>query len=1405
MDLINRFKKSYTKSQLYNWLKQENIKGYSQFSHYKLAEKVAKVLEQRGEILPLATQTVDPTTVAMIAQKNTKLELVKLLRTKNIKGYSQLNKTKLAEKVLQFSTFNFDDVIIYNRKKFFQFDNDIFVEPRERSTTDIKVVKGKSCWGNMVVDFHIYCESKKLDLIKYLFEIGKVLPKIILREFKNKKSINIQLVAVCNYIKTNEFGKEVDKFVHYFRSTNTTILNENEIVSSVISMKNDILREYSSFTFKNTKYFFDSVIRADLQSDITKPLRGGTYVQLPKFIFAKRCCINVNNAKTIKFKCVKQEHLRCFEYALESILRPVEKHTERVSNYDITKYEELDLEYPIEITSKNINTYEEFLKVSINIYRYDEDDSMFHLEYLSKYLKIYDTHVNLLLYKDHVVGIKNLSALLRGKIHNYGNHVNICMKCHRRFEKKSDYENHINVCIYEKKNIQMPKNDKNIRKYCSLGAEQYHPYTLTLDFECTLQKQNKKITDTTQYIHKHNANSFCFYSDQIRTQLKRYPNPDTLMKQFNKWLIEHGKRYHQLIRNKKDMIYGENDKKKFEASKDCHICGIQFENTSDKVRDHDHFTGEFRGAACNKCNLKLQKPRFIPILIHNLKYDSKIFITWLLELSNKYDMKIVPNNGENYKTFSKKVEIDEYEQEYDFTICKNCNTKYYEEILEECHNKYCKDGIPNLKVMEKGEIIPITMEFRFIDTLNFIGTSLEKAVKNLAEVNNCYCSGCKKVQEIKGGKFLPVNSEGLLKYEAKCKVCEKMLQKPIDYSKFENIVREFKKEDLHLVLQKGIYPYEWVDTYNKFLQQLPENKEDWHSTLNNSDISENDLVFAKTVYQHFKCKNFGDYHDLYLKLDTILTKDIFDNFRKTCYKNYNLDPVYYVSAPQLADSAALKYTKQNLELLTDQETYELYEKGIKGGISMIPHRHAVANNCYFYDEKIMKTVKLPEEEAEKKGIWDKEKNPSYIQYLDANNLYGWAMSKPLPIGGFMNYKLHGAHTDMKPSDFTRDVILNLEDDDEFGYTFIADLEIPPELHNKFRDYPMLPEHYTPKYEELSDYQKSLIDRNIGNKPKYGKLVCNLYSKKDYIIDFRMLKECLRQGITLISVTNYIRFNQKAWLKPYIDLNTKLRQEAKNDFEKDFYKLMNNSVYGKQMENVRKRCEVKLLTSFESFIKQDKYNTRTIINEKTILLHRQKKITKLNKPIYGGFAVLELSKLLMYRFYYNVLKEKYGDRIKLLGTDTDSLIIYIETEDVYKDLSANIEHYDTSEYKIEWIPQKNKKVPGLFKDEHLGIPIREFVGLRSKMYAFRNDIQEKKVCKGIRRCNIEKMKFNMYKNCLLNDEQTREKVYGIMSKKYRLYTIELEKIALSPYDDKRYLIDNINTLPFGYQEINNQLN
>ena len=239
------------------------------------------------------------------------------------------------------------------------------------------------------------------------------------------------------------------------------------------------------------------------------------------------------------------------------------------------------------------------------------------------------------------------------------------------------------------------------------------------------------------------------------------------------------------------------------------------------------------------------------------------------------------------------------------------------------------------------------------------------------------------------------------------------------------------------------------------------------------------------MWKHFKFKNFGEYHDLYLTLDTLLLHDVFTNFRDMCYKNYKLDPIYYVSAPHLANSAALKVTGQELELYTDQNMYEFMTKGIRGGISMVSNPYAVANNCYFYDELLDKTVKLSKELAEKKGIYNSKKFTSFILYLDANNLYGWAMSQKLPT------KNHEWMT-KEDIEYLKNNILNIDDNSDIGYAVKAHIKIPKELHDHFNDYAPAPDHFTPN--DLSKFQKWMIDSNLGSKPSEKNKKTYVYSQ-----------------------------------------------------------------------------------------------------------------------------------------------------------------------------------------------------------------------------------------------------------------------------------------------------------------------
>ena len=326
-----------------------------------------------------------------------------------------------------------------------------------------------------------------------------------------------------------------------------------------------------------------------------------------------------------------------------------------------------------------------------------------------------------------------------------------------------------------------------------------------------------------------------------------------------------------------------------------------------------------------------------------------------------------------------------------------------------------------------------------------------------------------------------------------------------------------------------------------------------------------------------------------------------------------------------------------------------------------------------------------------------------------------------------------------------------------------------------------------------------------------KLIPNLRDKKKYVLHYKNLIQCLQQGMKLKKIHRGIRFVESEWHKPYIEMNTQLRTKAKNNFEKDFYKLMNNSVFGKTMENIRNRVDVKLVNNVERLKKlaaKPNFKFPKIFCENLIAVHMKKTSLTMNKPVYLGMCILDLSKTIMYDFYYNYLKKKYGDKMILLFSDTDSLMCKIQTEDFYNDISGDVwDRFDTSDYPENHpsgIPTGiNKKVLGMFKDEAAGKNIMEFVGLRAKLYSYKmEEGEENKRCQGVKKRVVENtITHEDYKTCLLTGKEQLRKQNILRSYGHEIYTEEVNKIALSAADDKRHILsDGVHTLAWGHYKI-----
>ena len=293
---------------------------------------------------------------------------------------------------------------------------------------------------------------------------------------------------------------------------------------------------------------------------------------------------------------------------------------------------------------------------------------------------------------------------------------------------------------------------------------------------------------------------------------------------------------------------------------------------------------------------------------------------------------------------------------------------------------------------------------------------------------------------------------------------------------------------------------------------------------------------------------------------------------------------------------------------------------------------------------------------------------------------------------------------------------------------------------------------------------------------------------------------------LRKVHRVIELDQKAWLKKYINFNTGLRKNALNDFEKDFFKLMNNAVFGKTMENVRKHRDVKLVKRDHrrnKLVSEPNYHTMKLINDNLAIIEIRKVKVKMNKPIYLGLSILEISKITMYEFWYDYVKSKYGNRARFRYMDTDSFVINIKTKDFYKDIAENIkERFDTSNYIYDRpLPTGvNKKVVGFMKDELGGGIITEFTALRPKTYSYKmDDFTELKKAKGTKKYVVKKMlRFDDYNNCLFTNSKVLRPQQRFRSENHSVYTENINKIALSCDDDKRIVAaDGISSYPYGY--------
>ena len=1132
---------------------------------------------------------------------------------------------------------------------------------------------------NNYVDQYVIDGSDIYDVLSFLREAK---PGII-NVLGSNRGIKTILYLNCVMYRQTNTGIVRQEFA--FHSGKKLILESTDVEEVFNEMVDEIETAIQKTeNAEGSGWIMEKVIDIKLHTVKWDPLNAGSYIDLPPYLKNKKAIINMKNKDD-----------KCFLWCVLRALNPKNDHPERVDKDLISKQDTLNMKgikYPVDF--RGIDHFESLHPdISITVLGYTKDERVYPLK-VSKYTGC-EHDITLMLLKDgensHYCLVNNMSALIASQINNHKGTRNICLNCFSGYNTKDALNKHKEYCYNNEcvKTI-MPEPGTFLKFKHFLHSEKV-PFVIYADTEALIKEMhncdpnpNKSYTKKYQ---KHEPVSFSYYIKCFdnsvfkpikRTYTRTTPEDEDAMDVFIKWLEKDVK----LIANipPMSMEFTEEDEKRFNESKECWICKEPFKDN--KVRDHCHYTGRYRGPACNSCNLKYRKPKFIPVFFHNLSgYDSHLFIKNLSSPDKNENIDCIPNNEEKYISFTKTIKVGEYTD-------------------------------------KKGDIKDKFFKIRFLDSFKFMGSSLETLVNNLPK------------------------------------------------DAFKNLERYYTGEKAELIKRKGFYPYEYMNTEERFKETKLPPKKTFYSRLSGKGITKGDYKHALNVWNVFNMKTFKDYHELYNETDVLLLADVFESFRDLCLKIYSLDPAHYFTAPGLAWDACLKITKVVLELLSDPDMLLMFERCIRGGISMIPNRYGKANNKYM-----------------KRGF-DKNNLITFLMYLDANNLYGHAMSMKLPTHGF-KWLTAGEMENLYENQI-------LQVWNKTPCILEVDLEYPKDLHDLHNDYPLCPE-------------------SVKCKNGVEKLIPNLRDKKNYVIHYKALIQCLRLGMKLKRIHKGIKFVESAWMKPYIDMNTNLRANAKNNFEKDFFKLMNNAVFGKTMENIRNRKDVKLVNNEErarKLIAKPNFSSCKIFSENLISVHMKKTSLVMKKPVYLGACILDLSKTIMYDFHFNYIKPMYGDKATLLITDTDSLMYLIETEDFYKDVSGDVkDKFDTSDYPENHpsgIPTGiNKKVLGMFKDEAGGKIIKEFVELRAKLYSYKMDEgEETKKCKGVKKQVVEKsITHEDYKTCILTGKEQLRKMNILRSYDHEVYTEKVNKVALSAEDDKRYILeDGIHTLAWGHYKI-----